>query len=606
LKLCVFVFFSYKLLTTLFLQLKTVAEKMALRQSFSFYPTDDQFTFFSDKIEEEIKETGKKDTLDWGSQLKFLLKAPSVENGEEEETEDGVTSEAANELIIVSLLAAGDRGALDQESVVEALNTSQVSIQELVGGVKLEEYTMSFLPDHLMHARAFSNAAELLACHPFIRRRVFALGIMEATSKEVSDMLELRRVVGKYVAATDNRRGHALAKQAAGKEGKATEVDVESAITFDIDAVACDGSRLLIDEIYRVTNSMGSSDSLGMATCLAAVGEGLLKCRQPRDAMLRLEEAVSLYRGILGPFHVYVAHALHQVAKALVKLGETRVALLKFAEAARIYEACNATLHYDSIQNAQSLASLLVDIGDMDKAESMFEEVIAMKMSVYGEHSVPVAKTINSYAILLAKHGRMNQAMGNYEAARATYERAPAPIIYDAEFEIKCSYDVTLITLNIASIWSKKGDLQRALECYEEGVVGLRKYDEAMLDLHEGQDAPDAGKSSSHKHMVAALGRIGSIKLKLGDEDGALDAYLRLLEEVTDDSPLASHTEKAKAHIKCATIFRQKDISDSRAKSVEHLREAFRMYKAIFGPNHKDTVAIKTSLDQWLAEEKKR
>jgi tetratricopeptide (TPR) repeat protein len=242
----------------------------------------------------------------------------------------------------------------------------------------------------------------------------------------------------------------------------------------------------------------------------------------------------------------------------------------------------------------------------MDKAESMFEEVIAMKMSVYGEHSVPVAKTINSYAILLAKHGRMNQAMGNYEAARATYERAPPPIIYDAEFEIKCSYDVTLITLNIASIWSKKGDLQRALACYEEGVVGLRKYDEAMLELHEGKDAPDAGKSSSHKHMVAALGRIGSIKLKLSDENGALDAYLRLLEEVNDDSPLASHTEKAIAHIKCATIYRQKEDADSRAKSIEHLREAFRMYKAIFGQDHKDTVAIKTSLDQWLAEEKKK
>ncbi|CAB9499668.1 tetratricopeptide repeat domain [Seminavis robusta] len=584
--------------------LKAVAEKMACRQSFSFYPKDDQFTFFSDKIEEEIKSTKNKETPDWGAKLNFLSKAPNVEIIEEKDGEDPVAEEVAHELVIVSLLAAGDRDALDQDNVVEAMKTSQVAVQELVGGVKLEEYTMSFLPDHLMRSRAFSNAAELLACHPFVRRRVFALGIMEATSKEVADILELRRVVGKYVAATDSRRGHALGKQAAGK--KVNEVDAESAINFDIDAVACDGSRLLIDEIYRVTNSMGSSDSLGMATCLAAVGEGLLKCRQPRDAMLRLEEAVSLYRGILGPFHVYVAHALHQVAKALVKLGETRVALLKFAEAARIYEACNATLHYDSIQNAQSLASLLVDIGDMDKAESMFEEVIAMKMSVYGEHSVPVAKTINSYAILLAKHGRMNQAMGNYEAARATYERAPPPLIYDAEFEIKCSYDVTLITLNIASIWSKKGDLQRALGCYEEGVVGLRKYDEAMLDLHEGKDSPDSGKSSSHKHMVAALGRIGSIKLKLGDEDGALDAYLHLLEEVSEDSPLPSHTEKAKAHIKCATIFRQKDDSDSRAKSVEHLREAFRMYKAIFGPGHKDTVAIKTSLDQWLAEEKKR
>jgi tetratricopeptide (TPR) repeat protein len=578
---------------------------MAERSSFSFFPKDDQFTFFSDKIDEEMKANKGRETPKWEEQLKFLTKVPSVDVGEDEE-KGGISEEAAHELVIVSLLAAGDRDALDQESVTEALKTSQISLQELVGGVKLEEYTMAFLPDHLMRSRAFSNAAELLSCHPFIRRRVFALGIMEATSKEVADILELRRVVGKYVAATDSRRGHNLAAGKQGSKGKQCEDEVDSAISFDIDAVACDGSRLLIDEIYRVTNSMGSSDSLGMATCLAAVGEGLLKCRQPRDAMLRLEEAVSLYRGILGPFHVYVAHALHQVAKALVKLGETRVALLKFAEAARIYEACNATLHYDSIQNAQSLASLLVDIGDMDKAESMFEEVIAMKMSVYGEHSVPVAKTINSYAILLAKHGRMNQAMGNYEAARATYEQAPPPLIYDAEFEIKCSYDVTLITLNIASIWSKKGDLQRALACYEEGVVGLRKYDEAMLELHDGKDGGEGGKSSSHKHMVAALGRIGSIKLKLGDEGGALDAYLRLLEEVNDDSPLASHTEKAKAHIKCATIYRQKDDADSRAKSVDHLREAFRMYKAIFGPDHKDTVAIKTSLDQWLAEEKKR
>merc|ERR1712151_1015180 len=204
--------------------------------------------------------------------------------------------------------------------------------------------------------------------------------------------------------------------------------------------------------------------------------------------------------------------------------------------------ACNATLHHDSIQNAQSLAALLVDIGDMDKADSMFEEVIAMKMSVYGEHSVPVAKTINSYAILLAKHGRMNQAMGNYEAAKATYEMAPPPLIYDAEFEIKCNYDVTLITLNIASIWSKNGDLKRALECYEEGVDGLQKYEEAMKMLHEGKTESESIKTSSHKHMIAALGRIGSIKLKLGDDVGALSAYLCLLGEVNEDSPLASQT----------------------------------------------------------------
>jgi tetratricopeptide (TPR) repeat protein len=259
----------------------------------------------------------------------------------------------------------------------------------------------------------------------------------------------------------------------------------------------------------------------------------------------------------------------------LVKLGETRVALLKFAEAARIYEACDATLHYNSIANAQSLASLLVDLGDMEKAQSMFEEVITMRKSVYGDNCVPVAKTINAYAILLAKHGRMNAALQNYEAAKATYEAVPPPLIHDPEFDIKCKYDITLINLNIASIRSKKGDLQEAIACYEDGVVGLREYEAAVIELHKDPlRSPESGKNTAHKHLVAALGRIGSLKLKIGDNAGALKAYTSLLEEVKEDSPSASQTEKAKAHIKCATIYRQRDNPESHEKSISHLWDA--------------------------------
>ena len=375
-----------------------------------------------------------------------------------------------------------------------------------------------------------------------------------------------------------------------------------------------------------------------MAICLAAVGDGLLKARQPRDAMMRLEESVAIYRGLLGQHHVnvslvseshflflfwssnvvfvtlmalimflclQVADALHSVAKALVKLGETRVALLKFAEAARIYEACNATLHFNSIANAQSLASLLVDLGDLDKAQSMYEEVISMRRKVYGDGCVPVAKTINAYAILLAKHGRMNLALINYESAKRTYEAVPAQLIRDPDFEVKCKYDVTLINLNIASIRSKKGDLNEAIACYEEGVRGLREYEAAQAELQKDPMASDtAVKNTAHKHLVAALGRIGSLKLKVGDNNGALEAYMTLLHEVKDDSPAASQTEKAKAHIKCATIFRQQDGPDSHAHSVSHLREALDMYTAIFGPDHKDTAAIASSLRQWLSEDR--
>lgn len=583
--------------------LKAVAESMAQRPLLAFSPEDDKFTFFSDKIQQE-RDLGTGEGPTWSAPLRFLFQ--NLTNGSKEEIL--LTSEQVHELVVIALLGGGDGKALSKSSVSKVMKANHISTQLMEGGAKFEEYTMSFIVEHLMLSRAFSSAAELLMDNDFVRRRVFALGIMEATGRQVADILDLRSCAGKGAGTRRIASGPPSPSRALPSIPDIEKGDEngESGINFDVEELVCDASRIVIDEVYKVTNTMGSSDSLGMATCLATVGDTLLKCRQPRDAMLRLEEAVSIFRGLLGPFHVYTAHALHSTAKALGKLGETRVALLKFAEAARIYEACNATLHYDSITNAQALASLLVDIGDIRKAESMFEEVISMKRTVYGESSVPVAKTINSYAILLAKHGRMKDALKNYELAKSTYSNAPTAIIVDPEFEIKCQYDVTLINLNIASIYSKKGDLQEALNCYEDGVRGLEEYERAMDAIHNTDDTVESttAKSSAHKHLVAALGRIGSLKLKLGDDGGALEAYLSLIDQVDEDSPIASYTEEAKAHIKCATIYRQRQGDSNREESVTHLKEALRMYKALYGNDHKDTTAIATSLKQWLAEDR--
>lgn len=578
--------------------LKAVAEKMAERSMPCFTPSSDQYTFYSDKILEEEKAVGK--TLPFFvSPLKFLMQQVKTE---ENVLSSQLTDSQVHILVATSLVGGGDDRALSKSSISDALRANQVSVQQMDGGQKFEEYSMAFLPEHLMQAQTNASAGEILVDSDFVCRRVFALGIMEGTSRQVADILDLRSYAGKGVSSKA-KFGESQGDLSLVGKGNVTESDLAN---LDIEVTVCDASRIIIDEVYKVTTSMGSSDSLGMATCLATVGESLLKCRQPRDAMLRLEEAVTIYRGVLGPYHVYVAHALHSVAKALTKLGETRVALLKFAEAARIYETCNATLHYDSISNAQALAGLLVDIGDIRKAEAMFEEVIAMKQTVYGEISVPVAKTINNYAILLAKHGRMTDALRHYDIARETYIKSPPSLIVDPEFEIKCNYDITLITLNIASIHSKKGDLDRALECYEEGVRGLEEYEEEMAKIREISGTPEQSstKNSSHKHLVAALGRIGSIKMKKGDNEGALEAYMMLIDEVDDDSPLTSHVEKAKGHIKCATIFRKRGGAENHGTAVSHLREALRMYKAIYDPGHKDTTAIATTLKQWLAEDK--
>jgi tetratricopeptide (TPR) repeat protein len=350
-----------------------------------------------------------------------------------------------------------------------------------------------------------------------------------------------------------------------------------------------------------------ATDSLKMAICLSSIGEGLLKGKQLRDAIMRLEEAFVIYRKLLGENHVDVARSLHSVARALSKIGENRVALLKFTEAAEIYDRCKATMHYDAIANSQNMASLLVDLGEWERAAKCFEDVISRKRKVYGEGNVSVAKAINSYAILLAKHGRMDEALKNYEAAKATYEAVSPSMFHDAEFEIKCSYDITLINLNIASIRSKKGDLAGAIKSYADGVRGLRQYAASQEKMLATTGVGDTGRNSSHvKHLVAALSRIGSLKLKVGDNKGALEAYTALLNEVAGDSPAASKIEAAKAHIKCATIYRQDENSNSRAYSITHLRDALNMYTLLFGKDHKDTLAIASSLRLWLEEEQTR
>jgi tetratricopeptide (TPR) repeat protein len=594
--------------------LRAVGEDVAKRREPSFLPEVDDYTSFENEIKEEKKYHDCRRGLISGA-LRFLSKGFSDNAGE------GMQEAQVHEMVVACLI--GIDGRIKRSKVVSAFRNTKDANKVLEGGDKLEEYITFFLPAHLIHSQNFAAAGDLLVDAQFIRRRVKSLGASEATRKHVADLLELRREVAKEPTGTASKpnlsppstpqqrkgavsHGEEISPAIAhSEEEKEQDRSFEEAEAVDTSLVLRDGCRTIVDEVHRVvSNAKGSSESLSMAICLSTVGEGLMKGKQPRDALLRLEEAVIIYRSLLGEYHVDVARSLHSVARALVKLGENRVALHKFNEAAEIYQRCNATMHYDSIANNQNMASLLVDLGEWDKAAQTFNDVISKKKAIYGEGSVSVAKTINSYAILLAKHGRMNEALANYEAAKATYDAVPPTLLEDAEFEIKCKYDITLINLNIASIRSKKGDLQGAIKSYADGVRGLRQYEASQEKLIETTGMGETGRNSSHvKHLVAALGRIGSLKLKLGDNMGALEAYKALLEEVTDESPQASKVEAAKAHIKCATIYRQEEGSKAHSQSISHLRAALEMYTELFGPDHKDTLAIASSLRQWLAEE---
>ena len=78
---------------------------------------------------------------------------------------------------------------------------------------------------------------------------------------------------------------------------------------INVSFIIRDSSRRIVDEIYRHDSSNDSNYlmSLNVAVCLSSIGEGLMRCHQARDAMLRLEEDgvfdESLSKTLSGNFH---------------------------------------------------------------------------------------------------------------------------------------------------------------------------------------------------------------------------------------------------------------------------------------------------------------
>jgi hypothetical protein len=275
--------------------LKAVAEEMAKRSTLSLSPDPDDFTSYLEKIEEERKISQESNSL-WSAPFQFLAQhlASVNKNGP---AKSGISESEAHRLVVTAILEVGD-GLENSLSMAEALKAGQIDMALIPGGDKMEEYVTTFLPSHLMRFEAYANAAEILSDPNFIGRRTHSLGIVEATSRQVADLQELRRVAGNAKLTIKGKRPADAARN--GAANTPTKVDVNTIVR--------DGSRLIIEEVYRMANKQECSpDSLGMAMCLAAVGEGLLKARQPHDAMLRLEEATGLYRGLLGPFHTNVS-----------------------------------------------------------------------------------------------------------------------------------------------------------------------------------------------------------------------------------------------------------------------------------------------------------
>jgi len=572
--------------------IKHIAEEMATRPSSSFGPKSDEFTSFDAELEEEEQRETKSQT-GWLSNV-----AKSIFSSHREE--NLTSGEASSDRKFHELMVCALRNDANSNDVtLDKKDCAEFSKCE-----KVERYISSYLPSHLIRAQMLKDAGALLLDFEFIKSRIRWLGNIEAVKRHMSDLVDVRRQVQKMTrsSSSGDERTDAIPKDILKIESRDSDTidnppQEPNGNDLDIARTQREACRRLIDAIHRDESQLSSKagNSINIAFCLTLVGEFLLKARITSDAVSRFEEALDFFRKHLGNHHVEVARGLNALGKAYVKAGEPRLALLKLTEAYKIYSHCDSLKQHDAISNTLLMASLLVEIGDWDNAAARFDEVIATKQQVYGPNSYTVAKAMNDYAILLAKHSRMSESLRQYEVARGVYTKIDNQGSKD---EIgKFSFDITLIDLNIASIKSKLGNYHGALKSYEKGVEGLRSH--IAKEKTAGESIDTNRLAAQKRHLVSAIGRIGSMRMKLKDNTGALKAYLTLIKEVDKKSPTPSQNEKARAHVKCATIFRQAGTSENNALARSHLTQALQMYTILHGASHKDTKAIGASLRQW-------
>jgi tetratricopeptide (TPR) repeat protein len=374
-------------------------------------------------------------------------------------------------------------------------------------------------------------------------------------------------------------------------------------VDMDLNQIQKDASQSIINAVRKYeTKSSDSSSTLNIAICMSTVAEGLLKFHQTKESIVFLQEALEIYRKY-GGINRNLARALNALGRAYLKLSDTTSAISMIEESEQIFKNCDCSNHYDSISNSLLRASIYMEHGQFDQAQKKYEDSIASKKCVYGTYAVTTAKLINEYAATLAKNNRMDESLQQYKFAREIYQYLLQSdnnerFLVFKDHADKFALDTTLTDLNMASIMSKIGNHRGALDAYDKGIRGLRSHISQAKAYN--LDAAELFRLTAQKrHLVSALGRVGSLKLKIGDEPGALASYLQLLKEVDENSPKISRMEKAKAAVKCATIYRQMGKKENNACAVAHLNDALKMYLELYGPNHKDTKAIAASLKQW-------
>lgn len=140
-------------------------------------------------------------------------------------------------------------------------------------------------------------------------------------------------------------------------------------------------------------------------------------------ALASAQDALRIYRATLGDDE-RTAAALAAASRARFSAGAFEQAVTLRRNALAMRRRVHGPVHANVADDLRALAALLAERERFDEAAPLFTQALAIDSSLYGDHSVRYASTLDTQANMLLAQGNTLAAADAYERAASIYRSA--------------------------------------------------------------------------------------------------------------------------------------------------------------------------------------
>lgn len=242
------------------------------------------------------------------------------------------------------------------------------------------------------------------------------------------------------------------------------------------------------------------------ASILRVIGDVYRVMGHYDEAEQLLSKAFERQHDLFEPDHTEIAKTAEAIAQLKFYTGDFQTSDSLFRMASATYEQIYEAPHETIARSIANHAELLEETGKLDKAEELYEQALNMFRELYGDEHNQIANVLNNLAIVYEKQGRL-------DASAEYYRRS-----LDMDLSLNTAADnrnprVITSMHNLAMIYQKKGDNEKALELMEEALAARKKL-----------------YGNNHSFVASSMNGMALIQRDLGNYQQSEMLYRKALE----------------------------------------------------------------------------